>query len=258
MSWILTIGLDGALGDLDDIADMATERLWELGTNGVAVIPRPGVDGASDGATLLAGFATEADAIVAKDDLGGSVAPVDDTAWSTPETTTVDVVGRALVIDAGRSFGHGGHATTRLCLAALADHLERGQSVLDVGCGSGVLSLAAAVLGAGSVTAIDIDPDAIAATKANAVANDISIDVTTARITDLVGPFDVVVANMLVAEMEPIAADLRRLGGGLVIVSGALGDQGPRVTAALAPSTLLSQAAEGEWIVQVHRIESER
>ncbi len=258
MAWILTIDVAGTAGDVEADTEAITERLWALGTNGVALVPASDGRGAAERSALLAGFDSEPDAVVARDELGGSIAPVDETAWSTPDVATIEIAGRTLTIDAGRSFGHGAHPTTRLCLAALTEHLRTEQSVLDVGSGSGVLSLAAAALGARSVTAIDIDPLAIASTRANAAANGITIEVSTATIAELAGPFDVVVVNMLVAELAPIAADVRRLTGGLLIVSGALDEQREQLAGVLSPSTLVSDIREGEWIAQVHRIESEQ
>ena len=80
----------------------------------------------------------------------------------------------AVVVDPGRAFGTGAHPTTRLCLEALLE-LERG-SLLDVGCGSGVLSIAAALLGYGPVSGIDTDPAAVEATLANAAANGVAVE----------------------------------------------------------------------------------
>jgi len=76
-------------------------------------------------------------------------------------------------LDPGTAFGTGQHETTRLCLAAIERHLRPGESVLDVGCGSGILAIAAAKLGAGRIRAIDVDPDTIAVTEANAAINDV-------------------------------------------------------------------------------------
>ena len=86
------------------------------------------------------------------------------------------------VVDPGRAFGTGGHATTRLCLELL-DGVERG-SLLDVGCGSGVLAIAAARLGFGPVLALDHDPAALEATKRNAAANGVELDAQVVQIGD--------------------------------------------------------------------------
>jgi ribosomal protein L11 methyltransferase len=90
--------------------------------------------------------------------------------WEQPDADAV-----AVVIDPGRAFGTGGHPTTRLCLELLEAE-ERG-SVLDVGCGSGVLSIAAAKLGFAPVLAFDFDPQAVEATERNAADNGVAVDV---------------------------------------------------------------------------------
>ena len=92
--------------------------------------------------------------------------------WEEPPSDAV-----AVVIDPGRAFGTGAHPTTRLCLQLL-QHVGA-RSVLDVGCGSGVLSIAAAKLGFGPVGAVDIDEVALATTRANAAANHVSVDLLT-------------------------------------------------------------------------------
>jgi len=133
----------------------------------------------------------------------------------------------AVVIDPGRAFGTGGHATTRLCLEALLD-LPRG-SVLDVGCGSGVLSLAAALLGFGPVLAVDVAEAAVAATRANAVANRVDIQVRQAdALTADLPAVDVALVNIApdaVAEIGP------RLRAQLVVTSGYLAADAPHLTA---------------------------
>jgi ribosomal protein L11 methyltransferase len=92
--------------------------------------------------------------------------------WEQPRAGAV-----AVVIDPGRAFGTGAHATTRLCLELLQE--SEPTSLLDVGCGSGVLSVAAAKLGFGSVTAFDVDEVALETTRANAAANGVAIEVVT-------------------------------------------------------------------------------
>jgi ribosomal protein L11 methyltransferase len=240
VAWILTITVT------PDEIDPLSDRLWELGTSGIAL----------DGSRMMAGFESEPEAEAARAGVGGSVAPVDPAGWDAPAATTIDVGGRSLTIDAGRSFGHGGHPTTQLCLRALQDHLRPGQLVLDVGCGSGILSLAAAALGAGPVTAIDIDLAAVAATRANATTNRIDLDVSTTEIVELRGPFDLIVANMLIAEFEPIADEVRRLAADVIIVSGALVGQRERVLDALAPwARLIQETIADEWLGATFRIE---
>lgn len=96
---------------------------------------------------------------------------ITDRLWVVPSwCEPVDPQAINLELDPGLAFGTGSHATTRLCLRWLAAHLRPGQSVLDYGCGSGILAIAAAKLGAGAVTGTDVDPAAIAASRANAGA----------------------------------------------------------------------------------------
>jgi ribosomal protein L11 methyltransferase len=126
---------------------------------------------------------------------------------------------RAVVIDPGRAFGTGAHPTTRLCVELLAAEARRG-SVLDVGCGSGVLSIAAARLGFRPVTAVDNDPVAVETTRANAAANGVAL--AAATLDALAEPLpmaDLAVANVL---LRPVEAILRRLGAPRAITSGYL------------------------------------
>ena len=131
---------------------------------------------------------------------------------------------RAVVIDPGRAFGTGAHATTRLCVELLADH-GRGGSLLDVGCGSGVLGIAAARLGFRPVTCVDVDPVAVETTAANAAANGVEV---VARVVDaLFEPLpaaDVAVANVL---LRPVEAILGRLAAKVAITSGYLAGERP-------------------------------
>jgi ribosomal protein L11 methyltransferase len=131
--------------------------------------------------------------------------------WRTPPRDALDVV-----IDPGRAFGTGAHGTTRLCLELL-ETLPRGH-LLDIGCGSGVLAIAAAKLGFGPVTALDADPNAIEATTANAERNGVSIDVRVAdALVDALPSADVAVANIALDTVERV---LPRLETPLAVTSG--------------------------------------
>jgi ribosomal protein L11 methyltransferase len=154
-----------------------------------------------------------------------------------------------LVLDPGLAFGTGTHPTTRLCLAWLERHLRPGDTVVDYGCGSGILAIAAARLGAADVTAIDIDPQALVATRENARRNRVVLRV---QPTDAPppAPADVVVANILSSPLKllaPVLAALVRPGGSLVL-SGVLERQVDEVAAAYdAWLTLRAVAAEDGW-----------
>jgi ribosomal protein L11 methyltransferase len=129
----------------------------------------------------------------------------------------------AVVIDPGRAFGTGAHATTRLCVELLAQ-LERG-SLLDVGCGSGVLSIAGARLGYGPLLAVDSDPHAVEATLDNAAANRVDVDVRLADATlEALPAFDVAVANIALGAVEGVLA---RLSGRSAITAGYLVQERP-------------------------------
>lgn len=131
---------------------------------------------------------------------------------------------RAVVIDPGRAFGTGAHPTTRLCADLLATVASRG-SLLDVGCGSGVLAIAGARLGFEPVLAVDVDPVAIETTRANAAANGVTVvaEVLDALTTPLPAA-DVAVANVLLAPIESILA---RLEAHEAITSGYLAGERP-------------------------------
>jgi ribosomal protein L11 methyltransferase len=158
-----------------------------------------------------------------------------------------------LVLDPGLAFGTGSHPTTRLCLAWLAAELRRGESVLDYGCGSGILAIAAARLGAGRVVGTDVDPQAIVASRDNARRNGVSA--TFVVPDELVGvapaDFDVVVANILANPLILLAPALaaRTRRGGRIVLSGVLETQAGEVAAAYAPwFTLAVWRQEDSWV----------
>ncbi|HET7449858.1 MAG TPA: 50S ribosomal protein L11 methyltransferase [Gaiellaceae bacterium] len=122
--------------------------------------------------------------------------------WVGPPWELPDDSALAVVIDPGRAFGTGSHQTTQLCLGALQG-LEP-QSLLDVGCGSGVLSVAAALLGFGPVTGVDIEVPSIEAAHANAAANGVTIDARVAAPDERLPRADVVVANISLESVEAL------------------------------------------------------
>lgn len=198
-----------------------------------------------------------------------------------------DVAGDAVVleIDPGRSFGHGAHPTTLLCLAAVEELVEShpDAAVLDIGCGSGVLAVAAARLGARRVVAVDIDEAAIAATRDNAARNGAAEQVEVVLVpaasrevgpeVDLNGPdavdgspgesggasadslaavggtFDVVVANIGARALVDLAPALRAhlAGGGTLVLSGLLDPPPPEVADAFAPLTVVDVRRRDGW-----------
>jgi ribosomal protein L11 methyltransferase len=131
-------------------------------------------------------------------------------------------------IDPGMAFGTGQHPTTAMCLRALEELVGPGSSVLDLGCGSGILAIAAARLGASRVLAIDNDPQAVAASLANVAVNNVSasVEVREGTLDAASDRFDIVVANISGLTLERIApaigASLNE--GGRLIASGFLED----------------------------------
>lgn len=144
-------------------------------------------------------------------------------------------------LDPGVAFGTGSHPTTQLCLQWLEAHRQPGQSVLDYGCGSGVLAIAASLLGAGQVVGVDIDPQAVQAAQDNALANipervgtshsDTSIRFCLPEALDAALSFDVVVANILANPLQVLAPALiaRLKPGGTLVLSGILTRQAQEV-----------------------------
>jgi ribosomal protein L11 methyltransferase len=150
-----------------------------------------------------------------------------------------------LRLDPGLAFGTGGHPTTWQCLRWLEANLTAGASVLDYGCGSGVLGIAAKKLGAGAVVGVDIDPRALQASRDNARANAVEIQVAG---PDAVppGPYDVVVANILsnpLRLLAPLLAGLTRPGGA-VVLAGILDKQAAAVASTYAQWYAMQVASE--------------
>jgi ribosomal protein L11 methyltransferase len=175
--------------------------------------------------------------------------------WRRHRRKPDDVV---LALDPGMAFGTGLHPTTRLCLAALEDLAERGEvegaHVLDVGCGSGILAIAALKLGATDAYGVDTDPIAIESTLANARRNRLMRRIR-ARVGSLPSgqpPFDVVLANLIAGVLVPLAPALRDelRPGGTLLASGIFIDREAEVAAAFeaAGLSVRDRSAEGEWV----------
>jgi ribosomal protein L11 methyltransferase len=140
-----------------------------------------------------------------------------------------------LELDPGLAFGTGSHPTTRLCMEWLEQHVQPGERTLDYGCGSGILAIVAKKLGAGETVGVDIDPNAVEASRYNAERN--RVEATFALPDDAPeGTFDLVVANILSNPLKLMAAMLcaRVRPGGRLILSGVLERQAEEVAAAYA------------------------
>ena len=169
-----------------------------------------------------------------------------------------------VALDPGMAFGTGLHPTTRLCLAALEAVADRGRladaRVLDVGCGSGILAIAAVRLGARRALGVDTDPIAIEATTANARRNRLvrRIDARLGSLPTGEPPFDVVVANLIAGVLVPLAPALHDelRPGGVLVASGIFIDREGDVRAAFETAGLVvdERGVEGEWVaLDAHR-----
>jgi ribosomal protein L11 methyltransferase len=154
----------------------------------------------------------------------------------------------AVRIDPGLAFGTGSHATTKLVLNYLEQRVKAGDRVLDYGCGSGILAIAAAKLGATQVDAVDLDAEAVATTRANAAAN--AVQVRAAPPDALpAADYDIVVSNILAQPLIVLAPLLARRGRQLAL-SGILEAQADEVARAYQPWIALSVAGrEDGWVL---------
>lgn len=160
-------------------------------------------------------------------------------------------------IDPGMAFGTGAHPTTRMCLESLEricfDHSggKMPDPVLDVGTGSGVLSIAAALMGATRITAVDIDPEAVRVTRENLELNGVenAVAASTTNLCELPGEYGVVVANILAEELVRLSAQLcaKVAPGGWLILSGILTEKEEFVCAGFPDLTLVENPREAEW-----------
>ena len=166
-----------------------------------------------------------------------------------------------LILDPGLTFGTGSHATTRLCLTALEQRIHGGERVLDLGCGSGILSIAALRLGAKEAFACDIDDKCLDVAYENAALNGIGPDTYTVRVGDILtnralqaeigGGYDIVLANIVADVIIALAPAVRPLlaPGGVFLCSGIIDDRAEEVAEAIRQSglTLLEQQEADGW-----------
>ena len=154
-------------------------------------------------------------------------------------------------MDPGMAFGTGTHATTAMCLRWLDAHPPANQSVIDYGCGSGILAIAAHKLGAANVTAVDIDPQALQATRENARRNDCDIEVLHPEVLGKRSA-DLVVANILANPLIELAEGLARRvhPGGRLILTGILAEQAEAVMAAYVGwFVFAAPVCREEWVL---------
>ena len=248
--WVVRLRID------DRDAELAADRLWTKGATAIE-------ERAGDGLLLEAGFPTdEAARLVAAElaaegwpaeavDLGPDVwldtwrehaTPVDVGQRLTvaPAWRDTPLAGGRIVmrLDPGRAFGSGSHPTSRMLLGVLERSDLAGVTVLDVGTGSGILAIAAVLLGARHAVGVDIDPEAIAVAERNALANGVAdrTDFSTTALERVDGDFDLVVANLSAATLAQLARPLldRMAPHAKLVLSGLLPGQWAHVAGGFA------------------------
>jgi ribosomal protein L11 methyltransferase len=267
-----------------DQAERVTSLLFEGGARGVeerddSLAPMPGARRPAPGRSLLvAWFAArhEAERAAAEAGLAAEIAEVPDEDWGEGWKEGLDAfsVGRVfvrpswvqaeappggaeVVLDPGMAFGTGTHPTTALCLGAVDEFLlaRPGASLLDVGTGSGLLAIAARKLGAGRVAATDDDPTAVEVARQNAARNRADVEVGGAPLSEVRGPFDLVVANILASTLVDLAPALSRqvAPGGQLLLAGLLEGQAEEVRRAFIATGLaaMEERRDGEWVLLV-------
>ena len=172
--------------------------------------------------------------------------------WRLGETPAA---AKVLVLDPGMAFGTGTHATTSLCMVAVDAFLvaRPGASVLDVGTGSGILAIAARLLGSGTTVGIDNDNTAIRVARENADKNHVTLDFSTKSLDETGGPYDLVVANIMSGTLIELAVRLagKVAAGGELLLSGILDFQADEVAAAFVERQLheIDRKVQGEWVL---------
>jgi len=250
--------------------DAAAALLWEEGTCGIEVRPA----GAGD-VELLAYFsetpglrATLAAALAPLPSARIQPAEVPDVDWAAryregfrsfsvagfrvvPPWEDVSSTPDTLIVDPGRAFGTGTHESTRLCLGLLRDLAARAPlgRVLDLGTGSGILAVAAVRLGGRPVTAVDVDPDAVASARRHALLNAVEMLVVRGDLTAPLRPrrFDLVLANIAASLLVDRSGEIAALGAPAVVLSGLLTSDLDAVRRTYAARGRLEVRTDGEW-----------
>jgi ribosomal protein L11 methyltransferase len=262
-------------------AEAIGAELFDLGATGVEERDATTLDksAAPGKVTLVASFSTKADAEAAIAALDAELSPryeevVGDAwrdAWKEhfrPFSIAAGLVvrppwevyepkdgERVLELEPGRAFGTGLHETTRLVAKAIEEHASAiaGATVLDVGCGSGILALVALALGARRAVAIDVDPDAVAVTRENAARNALSerVEASTTPVSEIGVTAPLVLANIEARTLVPMARELEACvaPGGLLLLSGILVTQKDDVRAAYPDLDLEAAPPLGEWVL---------
>jgi len=175
-----------------------------------------------------------------------------DRLWVVPRAMAAPGDGVVIHLDPGLAFGTGTHATTALCLEWLAAAPPGAARVLDYGCGSGILAIAALCLGAREVVAVDIDPQALEATRENARINGVAERLRTPDVEMLADDrFDLILANILAGPLIEQAGDFarRQRSGARLVLAGVLVDQADQVVAAYERDYAIAVGGEREgWV----------
>ena len=171
--------------------------------------------------------------------------------WVQTRDAPAPAHGVAVLLDPGLAFGTGGHPTTGLCLTWLATQLPANRDVIDFGCGSGILAIAAAKLGANVVYALDHDPQALRATSDNAQVNGVAARLKVMSDATLPAQCcDVLLANILSQTLVALAPTFTRLlrPGGWLVMSGVLAHQAATVRVAFAQFDFLADQSDQDWV----------
>lgn len=257
--------------------ELAQLRLWELGATGLEERDRTtlGRGPTDEGVTLVASFANEVAAKRALEeverDFEAELSYVADVDWAVewrrgfgpqrigrrlllqPSWETTDGAPDRVVvtIDPENAFGSGDHETTRLVLRVLDQRISGDERLLDVGCGSGILSIAALRLGAASAVTLDVDEDAVEIAHRNAELNGVSaaFEASTTPLTAVEGVYNAVLANIETRALVDMRDELcaRVAPGGFLVLSGILREEREAIAAAYGALDLVEWLEEGAW-----------